>query len=157
MTGLALAIMVESVALHFVLRPHSVPLAWSLTALSAASLLCIALDYRAMGRGGVVVTDDAVELRIGFRHSAVFPRGQVRQCERMSWRDIPAHNARAGYMNLSSPADANVLLVLSPPIRLAMLGGWMHRDATRLALHVDDVDALLQDLRGDGGQAPLRR
>lgn len=132
--------------MHLALRSHGVLLAWGLTLLSVAPLAWLALDYRALGKAGVLVTDDAVELRIGLRYAAVIPRRQIALATRMNWRDIPAPNARHNYKNITSPADANVMLVLEPPVRVRVLGGVMHRQVTRLALRVEDVEGFLHEM-----------
>src|SRR4051794_32839612 len=65
--GLGIAIAVEMVVLHLWLVARHPVLAWALTLTSLATLVWLAADYHALGRGAVRLDDDALDLRVGRR------------------------------------------------------------------------------------------
>lgn len=155
LAGLGLALLVETVVLHLWLVGRHPVLAWTLTALSAATLLWLAADYRALGRGAVRVSDDALDLRVGRRFAARLPRSDVASAARAGWRDIAAAGtpAAAGYMNLMKPATPNVLITLVAPARVRLPGG-IRRPVQRLGLHLDEPEAFLSALNGSDARQP---
>lgn len=140
--GLGLAVLVETVALHLWLAPRHPVLAWLATASSLAALLWLAADYRALGRGAVRLGPDVLELHIGRRYALRLSRAEVAAAVQPSWRDLPEPGtpAAADYLNLMVPATPNVLLTLTAPARMRMLGGRSRR-VLRLGLHLDDPSA----------------
>lgn len=140
---------VETVALHlWLLSAHHPAAAWALTASSVATLAWLAADYRAMGRGAVLLGEDSLELRVGLRFTARVERRNVAAAVRPTWRDRPAPGtatAAAGYVDLMKPATPNVLLALDAPVTVRLPGG-IRRSARRIALHLDDPDGFLAAL-----------
>ena len=57
-----------------------------------------------------------------------------------TWRDIPA--ADAPYLNLTAPAQPNVLLEMAEPTRVPVMAG-IHRTVEHLGLRLDDPAAFL--------------
>lgn len=149
LAGLGLALLVETVALHLWLVERHPVLAWTLTVVSLATLLWLAADYHAVGRGAVRLSEDALDVRIGHRFAARLPRAEVASVVRARWRDLPAAGtpAAAGYMNLTKPATPNVLVTLVAPTRIRLPGG-IQRSVQRLGLHLDEPDLFLSALSG---------
>lgn len=143
MAGLALAIVVETLVLHLWLAPRHPAWAWSLTALSLASLAALGREYRAWGRGAVRVTPEAIDIRIGGRAAAHVPRAAVATVAPATWRDLP-DGPRPDYLNATAPAEPNVLLAFAAPMPVRLAGGLVTRRVTRLGLRLDEPDAFVR-------------
>jgi len=158
LAGLGLALGVETVALHLWLVGRHPVLAWMLTATSLATIAWLVIDYRAVGRGAVRLTDDALELRVGRRFAARLSRSDIETAVRPDWRGLPRAGtpAAAGYLNLMKPASPNVLLILSTPTRVRLPGG-ISRSVQRLGLHLDEPQSFLGALNASPTIAPSLR
>jgi hypothetical protein len=145
--GLALVLAIESIAIHLFVASRVTWLAWTFTSMSVAALAWIALDWRAMGRSGVTVHVDTIDLRIGRRWTGTVPRDSVVRSLAPEWRHIPEPGTDLAheYRDLTSPAEPNVMLVLDAPIALRGPAGIMRR-VRLLALHADEPAALLEAL-----------
>lgn len=140
--GLGLAVAVETVVVHLWLVARHPGWAWSLTALSAITLVWLALEYRAMGRGKVVVQADALAVAIGRRAAFRVPRNHVVSARPASWRDVPDAPG-SDYLNATAPTDPNVLLTIDPPVRVRLVGGLVTRSVSCLGIHLDDPSGFL--------------
>lgn len=142
--GLAIALLVETVALHLWLAASHPVIAWILTSTSLATLLWLAADYRATGSGTVLLTADSLDLRIGHRFAAQLSRAEVASAVRPEWRDVPTPGTpeAAGYLNLMKPATPNVLITLVAPTRVRLAGG-IRRSCQRIGLHLDQPDRFI--------------
>src|SRR5690242_1262839 len=101
MAGIALALLVETVVLHYWLVAKHPLLAWVLTLVSLTTLAWLAADYVAMGRGAVRLDDRSLRLDIGRRFSVRLPREYVASAIQPAWRDLPEAGtpAAANYLN----------------------------------------------------------
>jgi hypothetical protein len=157
--GLGLALLVETVALHLWLVERHPAIAWTLTLASIATLLWLAADYRAAGRGAVRLSDDAVDLRVGYRFAARIARSDVASVARAGWRDVPAPGTSMaeGYINLMKPSTPNLLLTLVAPTQLRLPGG-IRRPVQRIGLHLDEPQCFLSafdQLRSQGASGDI--
>lgn len=145
--GIGIALVVETVALHLWLHPRHPVLAWGLTAASVGTLAWLVADYVAMGRGAVRVDADAVRMVIGRRVDATVERQAIESVVRPGWKDIPESGtpAAADYLNLTKPAEPNVLITLVAPARVLLPGG-ISRRVRRLGLHLDEPDGFVAAL-----------
>ena len=141
--GLALAVVVEAGVLHLWLAPRRPTIAWALTVLSALTLVYLALEFRAWGRGVVCVTPERLGLRITGRAAAEVPRTAVAGVIAATWRDVPDH-PDAAYVNATGPAEPNVLLTFAAPVKVRVAGGLVTRQVARLGLRLDDPDAFVR-------------
>jgi hypothetical protein len=144
--GLALAVAVEAVVLHLWLAQSRPTLAWVLTALSALTLAYLAVEFRAWGRGAVRVTPERLELRIRGRADAVVPRAGVAGVSAATWRDVP-DGPDAAYLNVTGPAEPNVLLTFVAPVPVRVAGGLLTRHVARVGLRLDDPHGFVQAVR----------
>jgi hypothetical protein len=142
--GLGIALLVETVALHLWLVERHPAIAWTLTIASIATLLWLAADYRATSRGAVRLSDDALDLRVGYRFAARIARRDVASVARAGWRDVPAPGTpmAEGYINLMKPSTPNILLTLVTPTQLRLPGG-VRRSVQRIGLHLDEPQCFL--------------
>ena len=140
--GFALAVIVETIVVHLWLISRHPVWAWSLTTLSAITLVWLALEYHAMGHGKIVVEADAVDVAIGRRAAFRIPRTHVVAAQLASWRDVPDVPS-SGYLNATAPADPNVILTIAPPLRVRLIGGLVTQSITSLGIRLDDPDGFL--------------
>ena len=142
--GLSIVIGVEAGVLHLWLRPHHAALAWILTLSSLSVVVWFAADYRALGCGTIRVDRDAVDLRVGQRANLRVPLRAVASVVRPSWQEVPAAGELGSkdYRNLMKPAAPNVLVTLTEPRAVVLLGA-ISRPARRLGLRVDDPDGFI--------------
>ena len=141
--GISLALLIETVALHALLIGPHPWLAWIMTASTLSVIAWLAGHYRAMGRGSVQVSADAVDIRVGKRPPIVVQRAHIASVMRPTFRDLPqaGSNAGADYLNLMKPAPPNVLLTLQSPTTISV--GPFRRAAKRIALHLDDPEGFI--------------
>jgi hypothetical protein len=140
--GLGMAIVVETVALHALFMRSHPWLAWALTLTSAYALWWIVSDYRAMGVGAIAV-GETVELKVGRRVQATFPRSDIQSVSQPTWRERPTR--AEDYLNATKPAEPNVLIALSSPVAARLPGGAKRR-VSRIGLHMDDPSAVVSAL-----------
>lgn len=149
MGTIAAILVIETAALHLLLSRWVPILAWLLTAGSLLALAWIVGDDRALRRSDAVRVDDGhVHFDVGRRLRASIPRADVSQALAPTWRDLGAGAPRP--FNATKPAPPNVLLVLSAPHRVKVIGG-VERPVDRIALHVDEPDELIRMLSGTYG------
>jgi hypothetical protein len=134
---MALAVVAEALVLHLWLATRHPRWAWAVTALSAATLVYLALEYRAWGTGAIHLTPDALDVRIAGRIALRVPRASVASVVVASWRELP-DGPLAGYLNATGPAEPNVVLTFTVPVRAQLAAGLVSRQVERLGLHVDD-------------------
>jgi hypothetical protein len=137
--GLSAVILIETLAVHFLLAARHPAVAWLVTALSLAAVVYLVRDYQALGRGSVRVADDRLLLAVGRRYNFELPLAGIERVIQPSFRDLPAPGTNQGrdYLNLTKPASPNVLITLKAPVRVRLPGG-VHRTVRRLSVHLDD-------------------
>ncbi len=142
--GLGVALLVETAAFHLWLAESHPVVAWTLTIASIATLLWLAADYRAAGRGAVRLSADALDLRVGYRFAARIARGDIASVAQAGWRDVPALGTpmAEGYINLMKPSTPNILLTLAAPAQVRLPGG-IHRPVRRIGLYLDEPHRFL--------------
>jgi hypothetical protein len=125
---------VETACVHLVLIAAGHPtIAWVASALSLYGALWLVGDALAMRHGGVIVTDDALELRIGVRWRGRIPRSAI----------IGVERARLPPGALSCAViEANVVVRLASPSTLDKLFG-RKRTATVIGLSLDEPDRFI--------------
>jgi hypothetical protein len=145
--GIGLVLAVETTALHALLVGQYPWVAWTLTLSSLSALGWIIAHYRAMGRGAIETTTTHVDMRIGNAISVALARSNIGTAIRPTFRDLPAvgTNQGADFINLTKSSQPNVLLTLHDPVVVSMAG--FKRRARRIAMHLDDPDAFLAELR----------
>jgi hypothetical protein len=136
-SGLAIAVVVETVAVHLWLRDRLPLVAWTLAALTALTLVWLLLEFRAWSTGRFRVDASKVDLSVAGRSSIVLLRGSLSVVPSPTWRDMPSAGP-PGYLNLTAPAQPNVLLRPSTPVSIRLVGGLLRRTVTTIGVHVDD-------------------
>jgi hypothetical protein len=145
--AISVVVLIESVALHFLIAARHPLIAWPLTLLSLAAVLWIVRDYRALGVGSITIDEQILDLRIGRRFDIAVPLSAIERAITPTFRDLPTPGTNQGrdYLNLTKPAAPNVLILLDQPRRVRLTAG-MHRSVKRLGFRVDDPAELLRAL-----------
>lgn len=130
--------LVETPLVHVVLTRFGYStIAWVATGLSLYSVAWLVGDLHALRHGGLVVTANVLELRLGVRWRGEIPLTAITSVTRCS----EAPTKRVDFSILG----ANVLLTLGRPVELRGLFG-RRRTVDTLALSVDEPDRFIQAL-----------
>ena len=143
--GISVVILVESVAVHFLLASRSRTAARLLILLSLWAIVWLVRDYQALSRGAIELTDDAILLSIGRRFSVRLERANIERVLKPSHRDLPTPGTNQGrdYLNMTKPAQPNVLIVLREPVEVR-LAGRLRRSVRRFSMHLDDPSGFIE-------------
>jgi hypothetical protein len=130
--------LVEVPLVHIVLARfgHST-IAWIATAASLYSVVWLVGDLHALRHGGLVVTADAVEIRLGVRWRGSIPRREIVSVTRCS--DAPSRHVDFSILG------ANLLVTVRTPVEMQGLLG-RRRLVEQIALSVDDIERFEQAL-----------
>jgi hypothetical protein len=142
LVGISIALVVESVAVHALVYRRWPFVSLALALLNVASIWWLAAEYRAVGEVATTVADDAIRVRYGRRIRADIPLDALREVRIATWKDVPTTSVR-GYLKLSGGDDPNVLLMLDPPVRVALLPG-IAREVRQLVLRMDQPDRFVE-------------
>ena len=127
--------LVETPLVHIALTAFGHPIAaWIATALSLYSIAWLVGDLHALRHGGIVLTSDTLEVRLGARWRARIPRSAIARIERCT--EAPSKDVDFSILG------ANVLVTLSSPHEVRGLFG-RRRMVDRLALSIDELDRFL--------------
>jgi hypothetical protein len=138
---------VETMVFHLWLSPRFPIATWALTITVGLTLWWLVADYRAMGTGAIRLHDDALELPIGKRFTAQIMRTDILSADVATWRDLV--DLQRDAVNLTKPAEPNVLLHLRAPTAVRLFGR-MSRRVRSIGLHLDEPAAFVEAL----GQPP---
>jgi hypothetical protein len=141
MVTFAVLIILETVAAHLLLLRYSLLLALAVSLLSLSALAWLVADYLALSRLNTIITDESLILRVGRRARATIPRKLLTTAISPSWSDLPDAPSRT-YLNVTKPAEPNVLLSFSEPVIIKLPGG-LRRSIRMLAVFVDTPEAFL--------------
>jgi hypothetical protein len=121
----------EGIAMHFLLRRFGPFAAAAGIVLHVYMLVWMLGDLRALAVRPIVVTGDALQLRIGLRWEADIPLRLIQSVER----------GGTNGMRLGVIGSPNLRLVLREPVTLHGMFG-IRRTSSELLLQVDDPDGL---------------
>jgi hypothetical protein len=141
--GLMLVMAVETTVFHLWLLPRFPIFTWALTITTLLTFWWLVADYRAMGSSTIRVHADAIELPIGKRFTTQIQREDILSAGVATWRDLVDLPRDA--VNLTKPAEPNVLLQLRQPTAVRLFGR-MSRRVSRVGLHLDEPMAFVQAL-----------
>ncbi|MBV8761678.1 MAG: hypothetical protein JO257_30570 [Deltaproteobacteria bacterium] len=133
--------LVETPLVHVALAAFGhTTIAWVATGLSLYSVVWLVGDLHALRHGGVALTPDVLELRLGVRWRARIPRAAIVWAARCEGATCKATDF--------SILGANVVVRLAEPHEVRGLLG-RRRVVRELALSIDEPDAFLAALRRD--------
>ncbi len=140
LVGIGMALIMETVAVHFLVRLHSPALAWVLTLLSLYTLLWLIGDYRALVARPIRVTASHLRFRYGLRWEGDVPLDAVKEVELLPPPMGPTPKEK-GRLVVSLPGGANLKLLFERP--MDFLGLYGRRKAiTELRMRVDEPGKL---------------
>jgi hypothetical protein len=142
--GLAMAILVETVALHVLVSQWSGIVAWILTGLSIYALVWLLGDYRAFGARPTQITSTHLHLRAGMRWEADIPLDQIVSAESL----VPDHGQPPREALVAVVLGGpNVRLKLKSPVEVIGMYG-LRKTVTEIWLQADESTRLCQALVG---------
>jgi hypothetical protein len=150
--ALALALAVESTAVHLLVRLWSPVAAWTLTALSLYALVWLIGDLQAARLRPVCLSRDALCVRVGLRWTAVVPLARIAAVR--DPRSATAADRRAVLKAVLVGAPNRRLDLTAPVTAIGPYG--ISRRVTTIDLHVDEpvrFDAALAAARGSESRA----
>lgn len=143
MVAVMIAVVVETVAVHLLLRLWSPVAAWVMTAISLYTLIWLIGDVHAVRQRPIRVQDGMLHLRLGLRWDAKIPLALIKSVE------TPGNDEHSGgRQNLKAVlfGAPNLRLVLSEPVRAVGFYG-IRRKVQSIDLHVDDPGGLTAALQ----------
>jgi hypothetical protein len=140
LVGIGMALIVETVAVHFLVRMHSPALAWVLTLLSLYTLLWLIGDYRALVARPIRATASHLRFRYGLRWEADVPLDVVKEAELLPPPMGPTPKEK-GRLVVSLPGGANLKLQFERPTDFLGLYG-RRKMITELRVRVDEPEKL---------------
>jgi hypothetical protein len=143
-------LLVETTVLHLWIAP-TVPLAaWLVSASSVATLLWFWRDELRYRGGAIVVSASHIDLQLGGRWRSRVERRLVQSVHRPSWQDLPAAGtaAAADYVNVTKPADPNLLITLSDAVPVRAFG-LVTKNVRRIGVHLDAPDEFVRRVQPD--------
>lgn len=152
--ALTMAVLVETVAVHLWLHDRFPRLSWTLVVLSLLSLVWLLADYRARGTRAVLLRREGLELAIGLQRPILLEPEGIARAIAPTWRDLPATDAP--YLNLTAPAQPNVLIDLDRLVAVPVVVG-IRRKVRQIGLHLDEPDAFLAALHESHLSQPKAR
>lgn len=144
--GIAVALVVEGVALHVWIAERSPGWAWTITVLNAATLVWLWRDYRARARATLTLGDREVTVTLGNQMHCRFPRSAITSAEPATWRSVPDPDMARDYMNSAKPLEPNVMLTFREPVDARLALG-LRKRLSRLGVRVGEPERLMSEIR----------
>jgi hypothetical protein len=134
----------EALAVHLLAARWSPALAWTLTALSAYSVVWLLGDLQAVRLRPMLADADALTVRVGLRWEARIPWSDVQAVEPRGRTPFPRR--APGHLRATAMGEPTHVVVLRTPLRVRGPYGIM-REATRIGVAVDDAVAFEERVR----------
>ena len=144
--AMMMAVVVETVAVHLLVRHWSPVTAWILTGLSLYATVWLIGDFHAVRLRPVQISGDGLHLRLGLRWTISIPIASISEVV------TPAHGApvkRPDYLKAVLIGAPNRRIELTEPACASGLYG-LRRQVTTIDLQIDDptrFDAALDEAR----------
>ncbi len=129
-----LAVLVEIVAFHFLLRKWSHTAALIVTLLSSYGLILFIADLSAILKRKVLITEDKLILRLGLRWSANTDLSNIRSIEKITYDHKSTDDYFKGGITKS---HGNVLITFKDPVKVNKLYG-ASKEYNSILMNVDD-------------------
>jgi len=131
-----LAVLVEIVAFHFLLRKWSPTSALIVTLLSSYGLILFIADLSAILKRKVLISDHQLILRLGLRWSANTSLSNVSSIQKITYDHKSTDDYFKGGITKS---NGNVLITFKHPIKIDKLYG-TSKEFSSILMNVDDFD-----------------
>jgi hypothetical protein len=143
--ALALGVVVETSAVHLVIRRWSTVLAWAMTAVSLYGVLWLLGHLQAVRLRPILLAPDWLLVRIGLLWSVRVPYHQIAGVVRVGARDVPRPRAK-GYLHAVTLGTPQLLLELREPVDVDGPYGYTKGDVRRIGVAVDERDRFAAEL-----------
>ena len=131
-------IAIETFSLHLVLLRWSNTAAWILTSLSIYGIIFLFADFNAARRRPILVDDNTLYIRIGFRWQVCIPISNISRIE--IGTDTKGNDKN--YFKMVLIGSENVMIKLKTPVKASGLYG-MSRTFSRLGLSIDNKEEFI--------------
>ncbi|SDT27719.1 hypothetical protein SAMN05444162_3648 [Paenibacillaceae bacterium GAS479] len=139
-------LLLEGVALHFLLHQFSPALAWITSLSNLYLILLMVADYRAMRLYPIQVAQQELRIQYGLQLVGRIKRDELLSVSRVNNLELSPEEKRSAFV--PSGTDSNVMLILAQKIPITgMFGRILHLD--RICLHVDEPDAFITACRSE--------
>lgn len=140
LSAIVLLLIVETLALHFLLQQWSALGAWIFTGLSAYSLLWLIGDYHALRLHPIILRGETLFLRTGLRWRANLPLDNIVAIEKFSARE--QHGKE--YLSLALFGAPRLVLHCKAPVLVQGLFG-LSRFVTQIGLCIDEEKLFVEE------------
>jgi len=134
MVAAMIALVVETVGVHFLLRLWSPVAAWIVTGISLYTLIWLIGDIHAVRLRPIEICGETLHLRLGLRWTATIPLASI-ECVRDPGGEVKA--SKKDHLKALLLGGPNRRIQLAGPVRVVGLYG-LTRQVTTIDLHVDD-------------------
>ncbi|OXM15271.1 hypothetical protein [Paenibacillus herberti] len=139
-------LLLEGVALHFLLHQFSPILAWITSLSNLYLILLMVADYRAMRLYPIQVAQQELRIQYGLQLVGRIKPDELLSVSHISNLELSPEEKRSAFV--PSGTDSNVMLILTQKIPITgMFGRILHLD--RICLHVDEPDAFITTCRSE--------
>ena len=143
---LIVVIAAEAIAVHLFVQRWSPGLAWFVSGLDVWGAIWLIGDYQAFRLRRLVVTDNTVELKFGFRWAATIPFALIEAVEPLSAQEDTGLRRARHYLRCSILEEPQYIIRLREPLKATGMAGFT-REVTAIGLRVDDeavIDAMVR-------------
>lgn len=135
-------ILIEAVALHFLLVQWSLIAAWILTILSVYTAIQVLGFVKSIPRRAITVHNDHIHITHGMLSEMRIPKSQIEKVERFT-RDLEPDEKIPHISPLGKMTAHNVKFTFREPVTIELLYG-MKKEVGEVLVFVDDVDGLIE-------------
>jgi hypothetical protein len=138
---LIVVIAAEAIAVHLFVQRWSAGVAWFVTGLDLGGAIWLIGDYQAFRLRRLVVTNDAIELKFGFRWTATIPFALIDAIEPLSAQEDERLRRTRHYLRCSILEEPQHIIRLQQPVRVTGMAGFT-REVSAIGLRVDDENVI---------------
>jgi len=153
LAGIGLALAVEGTALHFWLAARHAAWAWAITALNAATLVWLRVDYQARTLATLTLGERDVIIAVGNQLRCRLPRSAIASAEVATWRSVADPDMTRDYVNTAKPLEPNVMLTFVEPVDVRLSLG-IRKRLTRLGVRVSEPERLISEISTVSARSP---
>lgn len=139
LVAIGMALVAETIGLHFLVATWSRTAAWILTGLSVYAGIWLLGDFRAIVSRPILVGPSRLALRIGLRWEAEIPLDALDRVEAIGSAE---KTARKDVLNAALLGEPNLRFLLREPVHVAGMYG-LRRAVREIRLRVDEPERLL--------------
>lgn len=148
--AVALAAVVEMLAIHLLIAQWSTTVAWVLTAISLYGLVWLLGHFQSVRLRPILVGPDVLYVRIGLLWSVRIPYEQIQSIRPAA--DTVSDRRAKGYLHAVTLGAPQLLLELHAPVEVHGPYGYTKRNVWRIGIAVDQRDRFAAELASRAGK-----